>query len=180
LEWGDLRSFYIHAALGIVFVFLYMITFFFGLFYFDQRRIESGQNFAICCYRHKEYIPNACSQKSVQKMLFQKLAALLAKWPAKLVVIIVTVRISLFHIIPLLMTTIFQLGMLGGTIYGALQLETYVQYIWFFKKGTYVREFLELRESHFSKASGTSGNVYIKSTDFAANMGNVKDIIEVN
>jgi Niemann-Pick C1 protein len=86
-----LRSFCIHAALGIVFVFLYMITFFFGWFYLDQKRIESDRNFVICCYRHKEYVPNACSQKPVQKMAFEKLAALLVKWPAKLIVIIVTV-----------------------------------------------------------------------------------------
>jgi hypothetical protein len=77
------------------------------------------------------------------------------------------------------MTAVFQLGMLGGTIYGALQLETDFKYIWYVKEGTYVREFLELRESHFPKASSTSGNVYIGSSDFAANMGNVKDIIEV-
>jgi Niemann-Pick C1 protein len=86
-----LRSFCIYAAVGILFVFFYMITFFFGWFYLDQRRIESERNFVLCCYRHQKFTPNVCSQKSLQKLMFEKLANLLVKWPAKLVVIIFTV-----------------------------------------------------------------------------------------
>ncbi len=85
-------SFCVYAAVGIVFVFLYMISFFFGWFYLDQRRMESDRNFFICCYKHKDYTPNACSQKSLQKTIFEKIAGLLTKLPVKIVIIILTVN----------------------------------------------------------------------------------------
>ena len=88
-------SFCAFAALGIFFVFFFITTFFFGWFHLDQKRMESERNFLICCYKHKEYKPNDCSQKSIQTMIFEKYAELLSLWPVKAVVILITVRSGL-------------------------------------------------------------------------------------
>ena len=78
------------AAIGIFFVFFFITTFFFGWFHLDQKRMEAERNFLICCFKHKEYKPNECSQKSIQMMIFEKYAELLTMWPVKAVVILIT------------------------------------------------------------------------------------------
>ena len=87
-----MSSFCAMAAMGIAFVFFFMITFFFGWFHLDQKRMESNRNFFICCYKHEDYKPNECSQKSLQIIVFEKYAELLSMWPVKAVVILLTVR----------------------------------------------------------------------------------------
>lgn len=94
----SMSSFCIFAALGIFGVFFYMITFFFGWFYLDQRRMESERNFLICCYTHKDHEPNKCSKMSIQRMVFEKYAELLTMWPVKAVVILITVSQKSQHI----------------------------------------------------------------------------------
>ena len=86
-----MSSFCVFAAMGIFGVFFYMITFFFGWFYLDQKRMESDRNFVICCYTHKNHEPNKCSKMSLQRIIFDKYAQLLTLWPVKVVVILVTV-----------------------------------------------------------------------------------------
>ncbi len=69
--------------------------------------------------------------------------------------------------------------MLGLTIWGTIQLEPEFKYIWYVREGTYVREFMEARETHFPSASGTVGEVYIGNVDYPANMAAIKDLIQV-
>ena len=76
----------------------------------------------------------------------------------------------------------FQLAALSVGIYGATQLETDFNYIDYVNEGTYVRDYLEVMQSHYSSASGASGTVYIggEGLDFSANMAKVKSIIQVS
>ena len=62
------------------------------------------------------------------------------------------------------------------------QLETEASTKDWIKEGTYLREYLEVQETHFTKAAGASGKVYIggDGLDFSANMGHVKTLIEVS
>ena len=92
-----MSSFCIFAAMGIFSVFFYMITFFFGWFYLDQRRMESNRNFLICCYSHQNHEPNKCSKMSIQRTIFEMYAKLLTLWPVKATIIIVTVSMRAKH-----------------------------------------------------------------------------------
>ena len=67
-------------------------------------------------------------------------------------------------------------------IYGSTQLETDFNYIDYVNEGTYVRDYLEVLQSHYSSASGASGTVYLggEGLDFSANMGKIKSVIQVS
>ena len=50
-------------SVGIICVFLYMITFFLALFSLDQRRMDDKRDGVICCWkRGDEWTPNKCSE----------------------------------------------------------------------------------------------------------------------
>ena len=75
-----------------------------------------------------------------------------------------------------------KLSVLSVGIYGSLQLETDFNFVNWVSEGSYVREFLEVQQSHFSSASGASGSVYLggEGLEFSSNMDNVKSVIKVN
>lgn len=51
--------------MGIICVFMYMITFFLAFFSLDQRRIEDRRDGLICCWkRGDDWTPNKCSEVS--------------------------------------------------------------------------------------------------------------------
>ena len=62
------------------------------------------------------------------------------------------------------------------------QLEANFSSLDWIKEGTYLREYLEVQETHFTKAAGAGGKVYIggDGLDFSANMGHVKTLIQVS
>ena len=62
------------------------------------------------------------------------------------------------------------------------QLDTEASTTDWIKEGTYLREYLEVQETHFTQAAGASGKIYIggDGLDFSANMGHVKTLIEVS
>ena len=67
-------------------------------------------------------------------------------------------------------------------IYGSTQLETDFNFVNWVNEGSYVREYLEVQQSHFSSASGVGGSVYIggEGLEFSSNMDNVMSVIQVN
>ena len=75
-----------------------------------------------------------------------------------------------------------KLAALSVGIYGSTQLETDFNFVNWVNEGSYVREYLEVQQSHFSSASGVGGSVYIggEGLEFSANMDNVKSVIQVN
>jgi Niemann-Pick C1 protein len=143
-----LRSFCIFATIGILFVFIYMVTFFVAFFSLDQRRIESDHDGCVCCYQHKEYKPNACSQRSILDMAFLWYSKLVIKLPFKIVVIVLTVLpISL---------AIF------ACIHEFIKDEAgdEFKFTWLFEVGTYIRSFFDESEARFP-SSGVGGEIWV-------------------
>jgi Niemann-Pick C1 protein len=137
-----LRSFCVYSSLGIFFVFIYMVTFFVAFFSLDQRRIESDHDGCVCCYQHKEYKPNACSQISILDMMFLKYSKVVIKLPFKIVVIVMTV-------LPILLA-----------IFGCTQLKEEFKFTWFLEEGTYLRSFIDEMEAQFP-SSGFVGEIWV-------------------
>ena len=75
-----------------------------------------------------------------------------------------------------------KLAALSVGIYGSTQLETDFNFVNWVNEGSYVREYLEVQQSHFSSASGVGGSVYIggEGLEFSSNMDNVMSVIQVN
>ena len=154
-----LSSFCIYAALGILFIYLYVITFFLAWLSLDQRRVEDTRDGCVCCWKRKEWTPSECSQKSVMKTLFEKLAGVMVLLPAKVIVLLVT------------------LGILAGGLYGAVTLDTYFDNNDFIEKGSYLRNHLELKGEHFPE-DGQASNIYLTDLDYAADMENIGNMLD--
>lgn len=137
-----LMSFCLFAAMGILFVFCYMITFFLGWFVLDQRRLEDVRDGFICCWKKSNWRPNQCSQTSLMTLGFRKYADILIQSWAKIVISILTL-------------TVF-----GVSLYFVFQLQTSFESTDFINEGTYLRGFIEASGEHFPN-SGISGNIYI-------------------
>ncbi|XP_052280398.1 protein patched homolog 3-like isoform X3 [Dreissena polymorpha] len=60
-----LSAFCAYAALGILALYLLVATFFVAVLTLDERRISDTRNSVLFCYKHKQYVPNACSQKDL-------------------------------------------------------------------------------------------------------------------
>ena len=75
-----------------------------------------------------------------------------------------------------------KLAALSVGIYGSTQLETDFDFVKWVNEGSYVREYLEVQQSHFSSASGAGGSVYLggEGLEFSSNMDKVKSVIQVN
>ena len=75
-----------------------------------------------------------------------------------------------------------KLAALSVGIYGSTQLETDFDFVKWVNEGSYVREYLEVQQSHFSSASGAGGSVYLggEGLEFSSNMDNVKSVIQVH
>ena len=89
-----LSSFCVYAALGIVFVFFYMATFFLAWFSIDQRRSEAHRDGCICCLKYKNWVPNSCSQKSLLETVFGYFGKGLTMLPVKIAVLVVTLGVT--------------------------------------------------------------------------------------
>ena len=137
-----LKYFCLFAAMGIFFVFIYMATFFTAFFSLDQRRIEVDRNGCICCYKHKNWIPSACSQKSLLNLIFSKYATLLVSIYFKVVILILTVSL---------------VGLCG---YGVSQLKAEFKFTVFLNEGTYLREYFDINSEQFPDG-GISGQIYV-------------------
>ena len=137
-----LQSFCLFAAFGILFVFLYMVTFFLAFFSLDQRRIESFRNCCCCCYVHKDWEPNACSQKSFLDMAFVKYANILVTIPFKVIVLI------------------FSVSVLSVAAYGVSELKAEFKVTVFLNEGTYLREYFDVNAEKFP-GRGINGDIYV-------------------
>ena len=136
-----LQSFCIYAATGIFVIYLTMVSFFYAFFSLDQRRIEAVRNGIICCYKHKTYKPNECSQKSILEMIFVKFSGLLIKLPTKIVILVMTV-------------TFLCVG-----CFGLVKLKTEFKFEWFLEEGTYLRTFFDVSSERYE--AGFNGAIWV-------------------
>lgn len=59
------------AASGIFFLYVFEILFFVSCLAIDERRLQNRRDGCICTV-HRNWKPNDCSQRNIQKVVFQK------------------------------------------------------------------------------------------------------------
>ncbi|KAI8773865.1 NPC1-like intracellular cholesterol transporter 1 isoform X1 [Biomphalaria glabrata] len=92
-----LSSFCIYASIGILALFLLVATVFASSLALDERRLQSGRDACLCCYKHKQpYTFNKCSSdKSFLQIVFANYyGPFLLKLPVKVLVIIFTLAMA--------------------------------------------------------------------------------------
>ena len=139
-----LSNFCLYSATGILFVFLYMNTFFLGWFVLDQRRLEARRDALCCCIKKGDgWKPNSCSQRSYMSTVFRGYATFLLHPGTKLVVLVVTA------------------GMASLSVWGTLQLDVDFDETIFVPKNSYLRTFYDNRDEYFPPSTGMSAAIYI-------------------
>ena len=95
----SLCSYSLYSAMGILFTYIYQITFFVACLTLDTKRIDQKRDGFFWCKKYDEnWKPNACSQGNYLQDLFKGLGSILQSKPVKVLVLISTIVITSFGI----------------------------------------------------------------------------------
>ncbi|XP_050397303.2 patched domain-containing protein 3 isoform X1 [Patella vulgata] len=143
-----LKSFCGFAAIGILGLFFFQTIFFTATLALDQRRRGQDRNACCCCYVHKDYTPNKCSQKEILILFFKKFyAPFILKLPVKIVLFILT------------------LAIFGVNVYGVVSLKQEFDSNWFLPTDSYASEYVVNSEKYFP-GDGKAGSIYCGNIDY--------------
>ncbi|XP_072753049.1 patched domain-containing protein 3 isoform X2 [Anoplolepis gracilipes] len=99
-----LKSFCIFAAMGILFLYIYEITFFVSCLVYDERRLAAKKD-GCCCRPYSNWRPNECSKRNFQRLLFEKyVGPFMMKTSMKTIILLITTSLlclnvwAIFHL----------------------------------------------------------------------------------
>ncbi|KAJ8305936.1 hypothetical protein KUTeg_016481 [Tegillarca granosa] len=145
-----LSAFCIYAALGILGLYLLVSTFFVACLTLDQLRVEASRDGCLMCYKHKDYVPNQCSQKNLMALFSGKYyGPVLMKLPVKIVIVI------------------FTFTLLGFNIWGFINLRQEFDLIMYIPSNSYAHKYARTKEDYFPD-EGINTAVYCDSINFQA------------
>ncbi|XP_076391692.1 patched domain-containing protein 3 isoform X1 [Megachile rotundata] len=85
-----LRSFYAFSTLGIMFLYIFEITFFISCLVYDERRLEAKKDGCFCRPRLNWKL-NECSQRNTQQIIFENyIGPRITKVSSKVVILVIT------------------------------------------------------------------------------------------
>merc|ERR1711892_1406909 len=132
-----LQSFCLYCAVGILAVYIYQATIFVAAFSLDQRRIESRRNGCLPFIKHKNWEPNALSQKDIAQDCFEKFGKLIMHPVSKACVLLLTI------------------GVLSVGGWGLSMLRQEFNPIWFIPQDSYLKGWFDANTLHFPKEGET-------------------------
>merc|ERR1719225_270963 len=153
-----LQSFCVYCAVGIAAIYIYQATIFFAALSVDQRRIEKRRNGLLPCIRHKDWVPNAASQRNLGQEMFVRLAGLQLHWVGKVVIILFTLG----------------LGCVGA--WGLTQLRQEFNPVWFIPQESYLAQWFNANEKYFPK-EGETVKINIAQVDFASELPKIDALV---
>ncbi|GLH15770.1 NPC intracellular cholesterol transporter 1 homolog 1b [Gryllus bimaculatus] len=141
-----LRSFCVFAATGILCLYVFEIFFFLSCLALDEKRIMTNRD---CCYRpQKNWKPNSCSQRNVQKTVFNKyIIPNVMKTPMKVFILLTT--LVLFSV----------------NIWCVLQVEQKFDPIWYLYPDSYPILYNDKLNEYFPKY-GKRAAIYMGDVNF--------------
>ncbi|KAL5022693.1 hypothetical protein ScPMuIL_001848 [Solemya velum] len=155
-----LTSFCVYASLGITALFLLQTTLFVACLTLDLERSSTNRDAILCCYKHKNYKSNDCSQRDFERSFFKKFfAPFLMKFPVKVVVIITA------------------LGLLGANIYGVINLKEESDPSWFFPSDSYALKYNKAKAQYFPE-DGYPSAVYCGDINYLENKVKLQEMYQ--
>ncbi|XP_076245732.1 patched domain-containing protein 3 isoform X2 [Calliopsis andreniformis] len=142
-----LRSFYAFSTLGILFLYIYEITFFLSFLVYDERRLEARKDGCFC--RPKlNWKPNECSQRNTQQIIFENyIGPWIVKNVTRTIILVITV------------------GLLCINIWAVFQLEQNFDPLRYLNKDSYPIQFNEKLKEYFPKY-GKRTAIYMTGVDY--------------
>ncbi len=159
-----LSSFCIYAGVGVIFDFIFQITFFMACVSLNSRRARANRRDCCCCISYprgepdpeeEEFEPGKSEPRGcfcigctndVMEPTFQRAGETLTKWPARIVVICV------------------YLVLIGLSINGVASIKKNFKLDWFLPEGSYLLQAMEWTNDYFPRT--TNVGVYIKDIDY--------------
>ncbi|CAB3369749.1 Hypothetical predicted protein [Cloeon dipterum] len=142
------KSFCFFASMGILFLYIFVLTFFVSCVTLDERRRKANRDGCMPWVVREEFSTNECSQHDHQKAFFHRIySPCLMKTPVKVLVILLT------------------LTLVGFNAYSAFQVEQKFDPVLYLRNDSYPRQFQEALKRHFPKL-GNRGGVYIGQIDY--------------
>ncbi|XP_014612878.1 PREDICTED: patched domain-containing protein 3-like isoform X1 [Polistes canadensis] len=142
-----LKSFCMFATMGILFLYIFELTFFVSCLVYDERRLENKRE-GCCCRPRSEWKRNECSKRNLQQIIFENyIGPFLMKTYVKVVVITITVCLVCVN------------------IWAIFQLEQDFDPLLYLNQDSYPIRFNEKLKEYFP-AYGKHGAVYITDVDY--------------
>ncbi|XP_046328844.2 protein patched homolog 1-like isoform X1 [Haliotis rufescens] len=155
-----LRSFCIFAAFGILGLYIMQTVFFTACLAVDLQRVSGMRDACCCCYKHKNWQPNKCSQTELIPLFFKKVQGpFLSKLPVKIIVLILT------------------LGIFAANVYGLINLKQDFDSSWFLPSDGYAFKFFEAQDKYFPD-DGADGYIYCSNLNYYDNRAKLSQLYD--
>ncbi|KAF7383567.1 hypothetical protein HZH66_012917 [Vespula vulgaris] len=154
-----LKSFCMFATMGILFLYIFELTFFVSCLVYDERRLE-GKRDGCCCRPRSEWKPNECSKKNLQQIIFENyIGPFLMKTYVKVAVITITVCLVCIN------------------IWAIFQLKQDFDPLLYLNQDSYPIRFNEKLKKHFP-AYGKHGAVYMADVDYYEDRDSLLQLVD--
>eukprot|EP00095_Tigriopus_kingsejongensis_P012251 snap_masked-scaffold472_size162276-processed-gene-0.4 protein:Tk12251 transcript:snap_masked-scaffold472_size162276-processed-gene-0.4-mRNA-1 annotation:"hypothetical protein DAPPUDRAFT_306990" len=154
-----LRSFCVFCAVGILVVYILQATIFVAALAKDSQRIASHRNGFLICYQHKNWTPQAWSQKNLLQTAFYHLGRCLVKPFVKVAVIVCS------------------LLLLAGGSYGLYLLRQEFNPIWFIPPESYLSQWFAANEKFFPE-EGERVTINIGPIDYSEELWKINLLVD--
>lgn len=142
-----LKSFCVFATMGIFFLYIFEIMFFVSCLVLDERRLVLIKDGCLC-RRKSDFIPNDCSQRNIQRLVFEKfIGPFVMKKRTKFLVFIVTLLFLLVN------------------VWGIFHLEQNFDPLWYLNQESYPIKFNDKLVQYFPKY-GKRAAIYLSGVDY--------------
>ncbi|CAG0890355.1 unnamed protein product [Cyprideis torosa] len=156
-----LRSFCVYTAVGILVLYIFQSCFFVACFTLDQRRMESGRNGFLFCFKQ----PDGCGPRME-----------CAKYD--LIMIFFRDFYSPVLLKPLgkILVSLFTLGFLAWSIYGFYHLEQMFDRIWMLPESSYLHQYFKHSKIYYP-SHWEMGALLVGSVDYPEELGNIHRVV---
>ncbi|KAL6427288.1 hypothetical protein ACFW04_008694 [Cataglyphis niger] len=142
-----LRSFCMFAAMGILFLYIYEITFFVSCLVYDERRLAAKKD-GCCCQPRTNWRSNECSKRNFQRLIFEKyVGPCVMKTSVKTIILLVTA------------------SLLSLNVWAIFQLSQNFDPLAYLNQESYPIQFHNKLKEHFPKY-GKHINIYLTGVDY--------------
>lgn len=142
-----LKSFCMFAATGILFLYIYEITFFVSCLVYDERRLAAKKD-GCCCRPRSNWRANECSKRNLQRTAFEKyVGPCLMRMPMKTMILLATT------------------GLLCINVWAIFQLKQNFDPLVYLNQESYPIRFNNKLREHFPRY-GKYVNIYLTGVDY--------------
>ena len=142
----SLKSYSLYAAMGILFTYLFQITYFVACLTLDTKRIDEKRDGMFCWIKHKNFKPNSFSQRNWMQEYFEKFGNFLKLRISKVMVIGISLVITAFG------------------IWGNVKVEIAFDYVKFLPESSNLAQWYQIHQNYFP-LDGYRGEIYVANSN---------------